>query len=204
METGNKNNKVMIYLLVVFFALFVGTSIFLLVNNKSQTSSEKEIETTPTSVEEQEASAVSFEEEKQGSLDLTIDTETTSFPINKEITVGLKAGSMEKNIVGYDVVIVYDSSAFEFVKATSLLADFNIYTYKNDGYLSLLGTKIPQSKTPSVFNETKIVNLVFKPLKAGQFDLSLKTSFDKDKTDLITNETEVLVPALNELNIEVK
>jgi len=188
MENNQSNNKIFTYLLVVFFAFFAGTSIFLLVNNKSQPPSEKEIVATST----------------EGALNLFLDQEgKASFPKDKEIIINLKADSMEKNISGYDVVLSYDPLAFEFVEATSLLTDFTIHTYKKDNYLTLLGTKMLQSQTQSVFDKTKIVSLVFKPLKAGQFDFALEPSFNKDKTDFITDETEILNPALNELKVEI-
>lgn len=188
MENNQSNNKIFIYLLVVFFAFFAGTNIFLLVNNKSQPPSEKEMVATST----------------EGALNLFLDQEgKASFPKDKEIIINLKADSMEKNISGYDVVLSYDPLAFEFIKATSLLTDFTIHIYKKDNYLTLLGTKMLQSQTQSVFDKTKIVSLVFKPLKAGQFDFALEPSFNKDKTDFITDETEILNPALNELKVEI-
>lgn len=198
METGNEKNKIFIYLLVVFFAFFVGTSIFLIINNKQQPLSEKEMTTAPTVIPPAEIKST------EGALSLILDQEgETSFPKNEELIINLEADSMEKNISGYDVVISYDPLAFEFVKATSLLADFNIYTYKKDNYLTFVGTKTLQSQASSVFDKTKIMNLAFRPLKAGQFDFALKSVFNKDKTDLITDKTEILSPALNELKVEI-
>ncbi|MFH0979871.1 MAG: cohesin domain-containing protein [Candidatus Roizmanbacteria bacterium] len=196
MENNQSNNKIFIYLLVMFFAFFIGTSIFLIIN-KQQPPPGNETE-TPTVVPLAET------EPTEGTLNLVFDQEEeTSFPKGEEITINLEADSMEKNIVGYDVVLSYDPLAFEFVKATSVLADFKIYSYKKDSYLTLLGTKILQSQTPSVFDKTKIVSLVFRPLKAGQFDFALKPVFNKDKTDFITDETKILSPALNELKVEI-
>ena len=104
---------------------------------------------------------------------------------------------------GYDLVLAYDPMAFEFVGATSSLVDFKIYSYKRDGYLSFLATKTLQNQASSVFAQTKIADLVFKPIKSGRFNFSLKSVMSNDKTDLVTDKTEVISPKLNELEIEV-
>ena len=191
----NTNNKIYTYLLVIFFAVFVGTSIFLILNNKKPLSEKETITTTMI---------IPTVKPTQGLLNLKLfGNEKISLSGDKELKIDLVADSNEKNIVGYDLVLSYDPLAFDFVKATSNLADFKIYSYKRDGYLSFLATKTLQSQTPSVFTQTKIASLVFKPIKAGKFSFSLKPLMGKDKTDLVTDKTEVINPKLNELEIEV-
>ncbi len=193
MDNTQGKNKIFVYLLVIFFAIFIGTGIFLAANNKKTTINEQAAST----------SIIPTTEPTQGSLNLKIENEEISLSTDKELKIDLIADSNEKNIIGYDLVLSYDPLAFDFVKATSNLADFKIYSYKRDNYLSFLATKTLQSQTPSVFTKTKIASLVFKPIKAGKFAFSLKPLMGKDKTDLVTDKTEVLNPKLNELEIEV-
>lgn len=190
---GEKNKTIFIYLLVIFLAVFIGTSIFLILNKKPL--SEKE--TIATTV------IIPTVKPTQGSLNLKLEKEEISLSTDKELKIDLIADSNEKNIVGYDLVVSYDPLAFAFVKATSNLADFKIYTYKRDNYLSFLATKTLQSQTSSVFTQTKIASLVFKPIKAGKYSFSLKPLMGKEKTDLVTDKTEVINPKLNELEIKV-
>jgi len=194
MENNQSTNKIFIYLLVVFFAFFVGTSIFLILNSKKQPQEKEKVATTVI---------IPTVKPTQGSLNLQLEKEETSVSTDKELIIDLVADSNEKNIVGYDLVLSYDPLAFDFVKATSDLDNFKIYPYKRDGYLSFLATKTFQSQTSSVFTQTKIASLVFKPIKAGKFLFSLEPLMGKDKTDLVTDKTEVLNPKLNELEIEV-
>jgi len=191
---GEKNKTIFVYLLVIFFAVFIGTSIFLILNNKKPLSEKETITTTMI---------IPTVKPTQGSLNLKIENGEISLSRDKEIKIDLVADSNEKNIVGYDLVLSYDPLAFDFVKATSNLADFKIYSYKRDNYLSFLATKTLQSQTSSVFIQTKIASLVFKPIKTGKFSFSLKPLIGKDKTDLVTDKTEVINPKLNELEIEV-
>jgi len=190
-----KNKTIFIYLLVIFFAVFVGTSIFLILNNKKPPAEKETIATTVI---------IPTVKPTQGLLNLKLfGNEKISLSGDKELKIDLVADSNEKNIVGYDLVLSYDPLAFDFVKATSNLADFKIYSYKRDGYLSFLATKTLQSQTSSVFTQTKIASLSFRPMKAGKYSFSLKPLIGKDKTNLVTDKTEVLNPKLNELEIEV-
>lgn len=178
-----KFKNILVYLLVIFFAIFVGTSIFLVLNNKKPVAEKTMIASS--------------------SLNLTLENKKINLSTDKEVKIDLLADSNGKNITGYDLVLAYDPLAFEFVGATSSLTDFKIYTYKRDGYLSFLATKTLQNETSSVFTQTKIASFVFKPIKVGKFNFSLKSSMSNDKTDLVTDQTEVITPKLNELEIEV-
>ena len=192
---GEKSKTIFVYLLVIFLAVFIGTSIFLISNSKKPLAEKEKIATTVT---------IPTVKPTQGSFDLKLfENEKISLLTGKELNIDLIADSNEKNIAGYDLVLSYDPSAFNFVKATSDLADFKIYSYKRDSYLSLLATRSPQSQTSAVFTQTKIASLVFKPLKAGKYSFSLKPLIGQDKTDLVTDKTEVFNPKLNELEIEV-
>lgn len=188
-------NKIFVYLLGGFFILFVATQIFLISNNKKN-------QPEPNSTEQEQVVSTPTMAPSTGSLTLT--SESSTFPVGGNVTISLSAESNEKNIVGYDVVLLYDPVNFEFISAESKLPDFKIYSYKKSGYLVLTGVKNLGSQTPTVFDKTDIADLAFQPKKAGQYTFSLKTSSDKDKTDFITDNTEVLNPVLNELTVDIE
>lgn len=190
-----QKNKIFIYFLVVFFAVFIGTGIFLMLSNKKPVAEK---------VGNTAVSAVPTAVPTQGSLNLKLsESGEISLSTGKEVIIDLIADSNGKNIAGYDLVLSYDPLALDFVEATSDLTDFKIYSYEKDSYLSLLATKTLQSQTPTVFTQTKIASLSFKPIKAGKFTFSLKPLVGKDKTDLVSDQTEILNPQLNELEINV-
>lgn len=188
-------NMVLTYLLVMFFALFVGTGIFLVFNRNKNT--------VIALTDKQEQVVTPSEAPTQGSVNLVLADGTISTTINNEIQIDVIADSIENNISGYDLALAYDPTVFEFVRATSGLGDFKIYTYKKNNYLSVLGTKSPLSQTSSVFSQTKVATLFFKPIKTGNYSLSLKSLIDVDKTDLVTDKTGILNPKLNDLEISV-
>jgi len=183
-----KNKIIPVYLLVIFMAVFIGTGVFLILNNKKLPSGK---EAASTAVKQ-----------TQGSLNLELSGNET-LSVNKEFAIDVVADSNKKNIVGYDLVLYYDTSSFEFVNATSNITDFKIYSYSKGNYLSFLATKTLQGQASSVFTQTKIASIIFKPKKAGKFNFALKPLLGGDKTDLVTDKTEVLNPGLNELKVEV-
>ena len=217
MENEIGKNKIFKYLLVAFFAVFIGTGLFLLMTNKTKTPKEK-----ISSVRVEDAD---FPEESTAVIPTTTSTTTTGstattttvgttmtletdlpggqMKVGDMVELSLFADSNGKNIVGYDVVIYYDSLAFDFKRGLSSLSDYNIFTYKKGHYFTITGLKTLQSAPSPMTKANKIATLTFQSTKAGKFEFSLKTSNDKDKTDLITDKTEVLVPELNKVIVNV-
>lgn len=224
MENDQEKNKIFKYLLVVFFAVFIGTGIFLLLSNRSKSSTEKissvrvDFPEEPTAVIPTSTSVIP----SQASVTVNNSTSVTSVPVSgtsMTLETNLSGGNMKvgdmvelslfadsngKNIVGYDVVIYYDSLAFDFKKGLSSLSDYNIFTYKKGHYFTITGLKTLQSAPSPMTKTNKLATLTFEATKLGSFEFELKSSNNADKTDLITDKTEVLVPELNKVVISVK
>ncbi|MFA6016812.1 MAG: hypothetical protein WC744_01865 [Patescibacteria group bacterium] len=199
MENFIKNHKAFFYLLLIFFAIFSGTGIFITLNTSSKqpTVVNKELSKTVT-----ESVVVSSDPATEGALSLTTIKDKV-LSTDREFVVDIIADSNGKNITGYDLALSYDPIAFDFVKATSSRTDFKVYSYNRGNYLSFLVTKLPQSEKTSVFAQTKIISVVFKPNKKGAYNFSLKSEINKDKTDLVTDKTEILNPILSGLEVKV-
>jgi len=199
MENYLQNHKAFFYLLLIFFAVFAGTGIFIVMNTTSKKPAEinKGLSQTVT-----ESIIVPSVPATEGTLSLTT-AKAQVLATDKEFVVDIVADSNGKSITGYDLALNYDPIAFDFVRATSSLTDFKVYSYNRGNYLSFLVTKVPQSEKSSVFAQTKIISIVFKPNKKGAYNFSLKSEINKDKTDLVTDKTEILNPVLNGLEVKV-
>ncbi len=214
MENKAEKNKIFKYLLVVFFAVFIGTGIFMLMSNKSKNPKEK---ISTVRVEDAENSKTDFPEETTAvisntvtsvpsstSMTLETDLPNDQMKVGDMVELSLFADSNGKNIVGYDVVIYYDSLAFDFSKGITMLPDYNIFTYKKGHYFTITGLKTLQSTPSPMTKANKLATLTFEATKLGSFEFELKSSNNADKTDLITDKTEVLIPELNKVTVEVK
>ncbi len=199
MENNSGKNNIFIYLLVVFLAIFFGSGIFLVISNSKAKTTDKADMTTSTIKEGK--MIIPTSEPTEGSL--LLSKEFGSVKINNNFIVTVSANSGQKNIVGYDLILYYDPSSTEFIKAESLLPDFQIYTYKRENYVVITAVKGLQNQEQSIFSESKILTFTFIGKKIGKNSLSLRSSMGKEKTNLVTDKTELLSPKLNDLQIEI-
>lgn len=199
-----EKNKIFIYLLVVFFAIFIGTGLFLAFQSKQSQPTPGAASTDP-SILKQQPMIIPTAAPTMGSLSLTVGKE--SYSLSENVTVTLEASSAERNIVGFDIVFYYDPLSFDFIEAKSSLADFKIYTYNRGNYLLLTSVKSIGSETPTVLGNATasqaVAELVFKPRKVGKQNFSLRSSAEKDTTNLVTDQTEVLNPSLTDVSVEI-
>lgn len=192
-----RKNNIFIYLLVVFFAIFFGTGIFLVISsNKTKTSDNSDM---TTSAIQEEKMVIPTEVPTTGSLILSKEFETTK--VNNNFVVTVSADSNQKNIVGYDLILFYDPLATEFVKVESLLPNFQIYSYKHENYIVITAVKSLQNQSSSAFSDSKILSFTFLGKKIGTNSLSLRNSYGNETTKLVTDKTESLNPKLNDLQV---
>lgn len=194
---NNKNNKFFTYLLVVFLAAFVGSGIFLTVNNKKINSNAGQSAAT-TEIQENKITPILMS--TRGFISLKNNSAVNK--IESPLEISLEIDSDSENVTAFDSIIKYDPINFDFVKADSLDQDFKVYSYKKEGRLSLTVVKTGQGST-SIFKDNSVVKLVFQPKTKGEFVFSVIPSFEKETTKFVNEKTEVLYPKTNQLNITI-
>ena len=192
------NNKTFFYLLIAFLAVFVGSGVSLLFSNKNADKTTSGGSNIPTTQEEMITPKIVMTE---GSMKLALDQLKTSYKKGDKINISIEADSGDKNIVGYDVILFYDPLAFEFISAISSISDYKVYSLQKENYLTLTAVKNLSSTSSPLLS--KIVTLVFDSRKSGKYNFTLKASTGSERTDLVTDKTEVLSPALNEITVNV-
>ena len=91
------------------------------------------------------------------------------FSKSSPVTVQVQASSQGRQVVGYDVVVTYDKTGFDFVKASSLMDDFKIYSYDRPTYVSLSAIKSLQDNKVTTWENQSLMELTFQPKKLGPF-----------------------------------
>jgi len=199
MDNIQEKNKIFIYLLVIFFAIFIGSGIFLLVNKKT---ANKEQQSVSTQTIKQEELLIPSEIPKKGLVNLKA-TGSGPYLLTDQLIIDLFADSNGENVTAYDVLVKYEPLAFDFIKAVSLDQAFQVYSFKKDDRLTLTVVKTSQDQTPSVFVEKPVVRLSFKPKKSGEFDFAILNSFGKETTKFVNEKTEVIYPKVNKIKLTV-
>lgn len=124
------------------------------------------------------------------------------FSKSSPVTVQVQASSQGRQIVGYDVVVTYDKTAFDFVKAVSLMDNFKVYSYDRPTYVSLSAIKSLQDNKVTTWNNQSLMELTFQPKKAGTFTFSL-APVGKESCKLVDEKTQAIYPSTGQLQLEV-
>ncbi|MDO9028772.1 MAG: hypothetical protein Q7U68_07975 [Candidatus Roizmanbacteria bacterium] len=203
MDNIQGKNKIFTYLLVVFFAIFIGTGIFLLIANKKTFSPNEQA--ASTSIIKEEKMIIPTAAPTRGFINLQLDNNLNidNFVKGDLINLELLGDSDGENITGFDVLINYDPLTFDFIKAESKLSAFKVYSFIKNNRLTLTVVKTSQDKALTVFKGSSIVSLVFKSKKSGNFTFAILSSFGKETTKFVNDKTEVIYSATNEIKVTI-
>ncbi len=138
-----------------------------------------------------------------GSISLNIVGDITPV-VGKEFEVDVVANSAGKAIVGYDLVFTQDPQAIEIKTATSLLDDFTVYpSAKSDNYV-VTATKKIGSNSQSIWDKTPVLRMRLVPKKSGTSTISLLLQQGSEKTQMVDEATQVLMPQVGQLTLEIQ
>lgn len=186
---SKKQEKILLITFIIFLVIFVGL-LFLIFNNKSN--QEKNNKTANSSI-----SPTNFP--TQGKIILT--TENNFYNLGDLIKIDILGDSIRENISAYDVVLSYDQN-LEFLKAESVLPDFQVFTNKRQNELILTVGKISQNNIS--FNNQKILLVYFKAKTKGEFFVKIEKESQAYSTKFVNDKTQILIPKVNSIKINVQ
>lgn len=130
--------------------------------------------------------------------------ESENFEIGKESTLNIYGSSNGKDITGYDMLIGIDKEYFDIVSIESQIEGFSIFHFDRDLYQSITGIKAPQDKKETPFSDTKMIKIVVKPKKKGETLITIIASNDKEKTQMVDADVQVVTPQIGSYLAVVK
>jgi len=133
---------------------------------------------------------------------MTISSTSSRFSKGSPVTLQIQASSQGRQVVGYDAVVTYDKTAFDFVKAMSLMNDFKVYSYDRPTYVSLSAIKSLQDNKVITWSNQSLVELTFQPKKTGTFIFSLNP-VGKEASKLVDEKAQVIYPSTGKLELEI-
>lgn len=144
------------------------------------------------------------EEVKSGSIIFKPVNETNNLTLNEPAVFTLIASSESRPIVGYDIVLRYETDEFELVESESIVPGFNVYVFKDEDGITITTLKDINDKMTTVFDNTPILSLMLKPLEKGSFDFDISEKRGKQTTQMVDNKTKVLKPETNSIRVVVE
>ncbi len=143
------------------------------------------------------------EVQKAGSFTISTGSQR-QFAVGEPVTVTLTANSAKHSVVGFDAVMLFDSSALTYRSVTSNLKGFSIVGSVRKGYLELTSAKDPATEVVPVLSDTEVATITFVPTKAGEYKLTLLDAIEQSSTKFVDSETMMYQPQVNEVVITVK
>jgi hypothetical protein len=191
--------KIPLFLLIIIFVSIIALIMVNKMVNKRKVIQKKTVSTSNVSGK----SEVSFFQQKKGKVNLIFKNKTDRFTIDQPMRLIILVDSKGKNITGFDFIIAYDKTAFSFNEAVSLSSDFDLKVFQIGDGLIVTGNKKLEVNQPIILNNSQLIELVFLPKKVGQFDFSILSSKEKEKTQMVDINSQVFYPEVNSLKVYV-
>lgn len=141
---------------------------------------------------------------KMGTISLKTAADLSTGEVNKPLELDVIATSDKKSIVGYDVVVTFEEGSLEVDSAKSLLPDFDLYQVKKSDHYILTGTKKLDSIEPTLLDNTAIVRLRLVPKSKGEVLLTVVDRLGLEKSQMVDEETKVLLPKVGQIILEIQ
>jgi hypothetical protein len=141
---------------------------------------------------------------KDRSGQLVMSVEKSTVQVNQPVMVTIKGTSNGKDIVGFDILVNYDSQYLDNPVITSATPDFQVTSYtKKKGFISITGTKTAINQTKELLNKTALVSIKFVTLKKGQTSIQLNEKVNQEETKLVDINLDHIYPEGSSLSLEL-
>lgn len=138
----------------------------------------------------------------KGSMNIISTTPTSR--LGRPTSVSVTGDSEGKDIVGFDILISYDSTILRIGQVTPLTSDFQISSYtKNAGIISITGTKSSTVQSESVLTNEELLSISFTPLKRGSADVTVRESINNESSKYIDMNFQQFTPRVNSVRLEI-
>lgn len=199
MDNQNKvNNHPYRLLIIIVFLIFAGILLFLVINKFRNDTSRFYGAVDKAKITPQGAPLVTT-----GALSISISGGGAKHPLTDYVILEIGADSPSIDVAGYDLLLNYDSQAFELIQAESLTSDFQVYQIKSPGKLVLTGAKKIAATKTNIWSGEKIVKLVFKPIKVGKYSFRIINQLNKEKTQFVDVQSKIYYPKTGQTEVEI-
>ena len=184
------------FVFVVFVLLLM--TVFLIITNqlkKNQALNQtNKTEVSPTTI---------ISKTNVGGFELILK-ESDNPKLGQTFSIVILANSNNKNITGFDALVGYDKTAFEFINAVGVKEDFKVLAFDNNDWVTLNGSRKIQYNQPVSFSNTELIEISFKPLKAGQFNFNIIENQSNEKTQMVDTDSKIIYPKASNLVVSVQ
>ncbi len=202
MEQLIRRNKhhIEIIVMIAIFIVFLGIGMFLLTQKGFNSATPDKAMEKQEPVEEQ---SMTGEQQSGAMMKLQTMNGSTSYKVGDMVDVVVSGDSNGKDISGFDTLLSYDPAVFEVVQVKPVMKEFQVFTFKNPGYVSMTSTKLLTVQTPTVFTNAELIDVTLKAKAAGSTTVAIKANEGKEKTKMVDNEANIIMPGVGSLDLVI-
>jgi hypothetical protein len=120
---------------------------------------------------------------------LEANEKSASYPNNTNMAIKVVGESNKHNVLGYDIVIDRDMTAYEVVSVTSLLPEFTVLKFVKDDKLTITGILKPSITKEIMFEQTPVAEITLRPKKVGSLLLTVLVSDGSSTSKIMSSDT---------------
>ena len=122
-------------------------------------------------------------------LTLEANEKSTSYPKDTNIAIRVVGESNKHSVLGYDIVIDRDLTAYDVVSVTSLLPEFTVLKFVKDDKLTITGILRPSITQEVMFAKTPVAQITLRPKKTGALSLTVLVSEGSSTSKIMSSGT---------------
>ncbi len=144
-----------------------------------------------------------FKSAKKGSLTIKSKEDLRRYRVGQPINLQVFADSAGEDIISFDVIVEFDKQAFAKPTISTNLARYIIVTAERDDYISITAAQSPGSDERSIFEDDEVMSMIFNPVKAGKYNISIVSKKGEESTGFISTNSQSLLPQTATFKVEV-
>lgn len=160
---------------------------------------------TPTTAQQQgETRVIPTIDSSRAAVEVVATDRAAAHTVGQEFTIQILANSQGADIYGYDLLFPYDKEAIEIVSVTSTVQAFQISPHDRDTYYSVTGIKSLNETGVTAFDNTAILEITLKGLKAGTYYFEVLPELGKETSQFVDKDMKVVQPQIAPIKLEIR
>lgn len=126
-----------------------------------------------------------------------------SYSQNENVVMTVKGFSEGRDITGYDLLVTIDPEMFELVGVSTAIPGFTVFPFDNIHYIAITAIKDIGVDEPTILENTDMLTIELKPKKKGTGIVSVALENEKEKSQLVDADVQVLVPQIGSAQVQI-
>lgn len=135
---------------------------------------------------------------------IEISTEKDTYTTNETVKLIVSGYTEGRDITGYDVLLTLDKDMFELQSVSTAIPGFTVFPFDNEDYIAITAIKDIGQDEPTILEGDNMLTVELKPKKRGTGVVSIALENDKERTQFVDVDIQVLTPQIGSAQVEIQ